>query len=331
MNGGNDANAFGSGASALTLSGGTLTAKANNPRNFARNTTVSGNCGFYNNNSTDTGGQTYGFGTLSIGACTFTVTHKSGGTVGSLTFGATTLTGDAIFEVSTRSDNLLVLGAVSGNYGMTKTGVGILKLVGDNSYSGETVISNGVLQLDNLASTRLNPEAALNVCANGTFFDAYTTARRLTNVVVCGAGTLMSAVTNSCFVVTGTVAPGDNGIGTLNVATGCVQVATGATYFLEIGGTPDAPVSDSVALSGSNSTVNFDGAWTLNIAKVGTVQPYNRQFVLFDYTGANPPSLGTPTVTYASGTEWYGGQVRLDSANSRIVLTFSTGTMISIF
>lgn len=215
--------------------------------------------------------------------------------------------------------------------GFVKSGTGTLTLWDSNTYSGTAIISNGIMQLANTNVASLSASSALHVVNGAKFADAYAPGRDLSFASVLGAGTLNAAATNSTFIVTGTLAPGDDGIGTLNVATGCVQVAAGATYSFEIGGTPEAPVSDSVVLSGPNSTVDFDGAWTLNIKKVETVNPYGQQFVLFDYTGANPPNLGTPTVTYASGTEWQGGKVSLDASNSRVVVRFMRGTMISIF
>jgi autotransporter-associated beta strand protein len=334
VQGASDVGAFGSGASVLTLNGGTLTAKANATKNFGRNTTVAGNSGFYINNSANTGGQSYSFGTLSISTYTFTVTHNAAGAAGSLTFGATTLTGDATFDVSTRTDNVLVLGAVGGGYGLAKTGIGLLRLVGDNTYTGATTISNGVVQLTNSVSARLNPNTVLNVVTNGTFMDTYTTVRSLTNATIKGAGTLIAGVTNSAFVVTGSLAPGDGGVGTLNVATGCVQMASGATFALEMTGSAASPTNDLVNLSGPNSAVSFGAAWTLNIKSYAAFDPAGMTNILFDYTGADP-SLVQPTITFDSGTAWAGGQVSVDAANTRIILTGlrlkRAGSLISVW
>jgi fibronectin-binding autotransporter adhesin len=336
MQAGNDAGAFGSGSATLTINGGTLTAKGSAAKNYGRNTTVAGNTTFLINNSSGNGGMAYSFGTLSIGAYIFTVTHQAvgGGAMGSLTFGATTLTGDTVFDVSSSNANVLVLGAVGGGFGLTKAGIGILRLVGDNTYSGATTVNNGVLQLTNSATVKLNPATTLNVVTNGTFMDTYTTARSLTNDVIKGAGTLIAGVTNSAFVVTGSLAPGDGGVGTLNVTTGCVQMAAGSTYALEMTGSAASPTNDLVNLSGPNSAVSFGGAWTLNIKSYTVFDPVGMTNILFDYTGADP-SLVQPAITFDSGTAWAGGQVSVDAANTRIILTGlrlkRAGSLISVW
>jgi len=175
LNAGSSATTLGSGASTLTLNGGTLTAKSNAARDFGRNTTIAGNATFYINNSANNGGQAYTLGTLSIGANTFTVTHNAAGVAGSLTFGATTLTGNATFDVSTRTDNSLILGAVGesgGARGFTKNGVGTLTLNGTNTYTGLTTVSAGALNIGSGGSLASGNALALGASGTATFANA---------------------------------------------------------------------------------------------------------------------------------------------------------------
>ncbi|MEI6647536.1 MAG: autotransporter-associated beta strand repeat-containing protein [bacterium] len=219
--------------------------------------------------------------------------------------------------------------------GFVKSGTGTLTLWDSNTYSGTAIISNGIMQLANTNVASLSASSSLNVVNGAKFADAYELGRDLSFALLLGSGTLNAAATNSTFIVTSTLAPGDNGIGTLNVTTGCVQVAAGATYMCEVGGTTAAPTNDWVNLKGMNSAVSFGGAWTVKVKNVGTLNPTGKTFVLFDYTGANPVNLGTPILTFEGGEKWKGGQVIVDEVNTRVVLIgvvpVLRGTLISVF
>jgi fibronectin-binding autotransporter adhesin len=106
-----------------------------------------------------------GKGSLTIAAAT-TLGNSSGASVtlkndnvqvwnGSFTFaggsdlnlgrGAVTLGASPVVTIS--AGTLTVGGAISGNYGLTKAGSGVLRLSGANVYSGPTTVSAGTLQL----------------------------------------------------------------------------------------------------------------------------------------------------------------------------------------
>jgi autotransporter-associated beta strand protein/T5SS/PEP-CTERM-associated repeat protein len=108
-------------ASPLSSSGGTLT-------KFGAGTlTLLGNNSY-------TGGTTISDGTLQIGA---------GGTTGSIA-------GDVVNNsalVLSRSDASTYSGVISGAGAVTKQGAGTLTLLGNNSYTGGTTISDGTLQI----------------------------------------------------------------------------------------------------------------------------------------------------------------------------------------
>src|SRR5689334_14780495 len=67
-----------------------------------------------------------------------------------------TITGKVALGNSTRNftvapgtaANLLVAGVISGNGGLTKLGLGLMKLTGANTYSGLTSVNAGTLEVD---------------------------------------------------------------------------------------------------------------------------------------------------------------------------------------
>ena len=108
-------------ASPLTSSGGSLT------KSGAGTLTLSGNNSY-------TGGTTISGGVLQVGA---------GGTTGSIA-------GDVVNNSSlvfNRSDASTFSGSTSGTGALSKSGAGTLTLSGNNSYTGGTTISGGVLQV----------------------------------------------------------------------------------------------------------------------------------------------------------------------------------------
>ena len=139
----------------MTLNGGTLDLAIDGSVN-AHNTTVGGNATIASDRSTGGSGVTHTLGTLEIGAQTLSVTagaSVTSGTAGT-TFGATTLSGNATFDVvnSDSANAQLTLGAVGQSGGvrsLTKTGNGTLALSAAISFTGNTTVQAGKLSLAN--------------------------------------------------------------------------------------------------------------------------------------------------------------------------------------
>src|SRR5258708_37435429 len=78
---------------------------------------------------------------------------QSGGTVtdslnnGTDTLSGITLNGPATFTVSAAGETLRIGGAITGAFGLTKTGPGTLLLAGANTYSGTTTGNGGTVNL----------------------------------------------------------------------------------------------------------------------------------------------------------------------------------------
>jgi autotransporter-associated beta strand protein len=104
----------------------------------------------------------------------------------------------------------------TGLFNLVKTGTGIQKLTGADSYRGTTTVSGGTLLV------------------NGTHNSAgnYTTA---TGATLGGTGTINLAGESSVTVNTGSLAPGDGGPGVLNIG-GTLNMSSVGTLKVEIGG-----------------------------------------------------------------------------------------------
>ena len=148
-------NALGSSSTrnTITLAGGALELANNTGQTFgstSRITTVSGNATIRSDRLAAGAGVTHTLGPLRIGAQTLSVSPGAivtSGTAG-MTFGATTLSGNATFNVvnSGSANAQLTLGAVGQSGGarsLTKTGNGTLLLNGAGSYTGQHDVGPG--------------------------------------------------------------------------------------------------------------------------------------------------------------------------------------------
>ena len=138
--------ALGTSGATLTLTSGILDLAIDSSVS-AHNTTVNGNVTCQSDRAAaNAAGITHTLGTLSMGAYTLLVTNGPNvlaNSVFGLTFGATTLTGNSVFDVA--DSGTLTLGAIGGNYTVTKRSHGTLKLAGANTYNAATTVNQGKL------------------------------------------------------------------------------------------------------------------------------------------------------------------------------------------
>ena len=81
-----------------------------------------------------------------VWAASFTFTGTSSLNLGT---GAVTLTAAPTVTSSTTATNLIVGGVISGAFGLTKSGNGMLTLAGANTFTGTTVLSAGTIDINN--------------------------------------------------------------------------------------------------------------------------------------------------------------------------------------
>lgn len=201
--------------------------------------------------ATFTGGSTVNGGTMLIG---------NGGTTGSVQGNVAFCSnaGDPLCDASAnkvlafnRSNNLTFAGTISGPGQLLQEGGGTLILTANNTYSGGTTISSGILQLGNGGTSG---SVSGNIVDNsGLSFnrsDAFTLSGAISGsgaVQQAGPGTTTFSAVNTygggTFVTGGTLT--FSGVGTLGAAAGATAVSTGG--ILDLAGTTQTQAAVNLA------------------------------------------------------------------------------------
>lgn len=214
-----------------------------------------------NNNYIDT---TISEGTLQIG---------NGGTTGTLGTGDVVNNAALVFN---RSDDIVVGNAISGTGSLTQLGAGVLTLTGDNSYSGETIVSNGTLQIGNGGTTGTLGSGGIVLGGGRLTFnrsDNITVANSITgsgDLVQAGSGTLTLTGANTqggnTFIRAGTLALGNLaalGKSTINLSGGTLQSNVSGTLnnYIETlaGSVSTIGAADGTSLVLSSGALIFRG------------------------------------------------------------------------
>ena len=225
--------------------------------------------------NTYTGTTTISAGMLSIG---------NGGTTGSV---AGNIVDDAAL-VFNRSNALTYTGLISGTGTLTKAGAGTLTLTGDNTYTGATTISSGMLSLGNGGTTG---SVAGNIVDNAAL--VFNRSNALTYAgLISGAGTVTK---NGAGALTLT---GDNTYtGGTTISAGTLSLGNGGTTGSVTGNIAD---NTSLVFNRSNA-LTYAGL----ISGTGTVTK----------NGAGTLTL-TGDNTYAGGTTVSAGTLSLGSGGT---------------
>ncbi len=191
------------------------------------------------------------------------------------------LAGGAVID--TNGFNVGTAVGLDGIGGLTKLGAGTLTLNGVSTYSGPTVISQGMLVLGPGAS--LNPSSSITVAASAAF-DGSALAGGLNiplSQTISGNGSV-----NGNTTVDGTLSPGTS-VGTLTFAG---NLTLNGETLIELDRT-GAPVSDRVVVSGI-----LDYGGTLDVSLTGGTLQLGDTFDIFDaasftdsFSVVNLPSL----------------------------------------
>ena len=218
------------------------------------------------------GGTTIAEGTLQLG---------TGGTTGFVA-GDIVSNGTLAFD---RSDDLTYSGTVSGSGGLTQLGAGKLTIIGENSYTGLTTISAGVLEIGDsgtigsIAGDVLNDATLIfNRSDDTTFTGSIDGSGAITKL---GGGTL-SLTGSSAFA------------GVTTVSAGTLQIGTGGTAGT-FGGTVE---NDSALVFNRSDDSTFSGS------VIGTGVMTKLGAGTLSLTGDSQPGGGT---IVSAGTLQIGG------------------------
>jgi len=262
-----------------------------------------------------------------------------------LSFGTAAVALTATPTITVTASTLTIGGTISGGYGINKAGAGTLLLTGNNSFTGETVVSAGVLSLGH--NNALGTTAG-GVTVTGTAQLRLSGTRTISGewATISGAGGGSGAiyVTGGGGTWTGNVTIGASGtrIGT-NGSDGSTLTISGAidsggsNYGLTVRiGSSD---NGTVTLSGANTyvgittvsigTLKIDKGddrlptgTTLLIGWTGGGTPYD---AIFDLNGWNQEVSGLSTNTLSStGTTTSDNQIIKNSSSTLKALTVNT-------
>lgn len=318
-------------AGTLTLAGGELQLvrpSSTSASNFARNTVVTGNVQITSEAGSTGGGVTHSLGTLSIGANTMSIAagaSVASGTAG-ITFGATTLMGNATFDIA--SNARLNLGTVddgSGSFGITKNGQGYLNLSGGGTVEGVLAITEGTLNVGGtgaslggviVGSVGGSAAATFSLSSLGGGGGAIITggAIQITSgsgsrtLSFAGSGSNQSQNLSNAIVLANDLAINSNMTGT-NVANTLSGGVSGSGNVIVTN------TGNTVSFSGTG--LNFTGSLTNSGS--GTValnSAVGSNIIHLTHNGSGTLVLGAANSSYTNGVTVDAGTLRMGNANA---------------
>jgi autotransporter-associated beta strand protein/T5SS/PEP-CTERM-associated repeat protein len=160
---------------------------------------------------------------------------------------------------------------------LRKVGPGTLTLAGTDAHTGGTTVDGGTLQITGsvLGTATVNAGGTLSLAGMAN----------INNDVTVNGGTLAGTgvIAGDVHVTSGTLAPGDDGTGTLSIlGGGSLTLSSASTTFIEL--------SQSIPIGLLNCTnITYDG--TLRVSLIGGFQPIEGQS--FSIFATSPSSTGT--------------------------------------
>ncbi|HSU53057.1 MAG TPA: autotransporter-associated beta strand repeat-containing protein [Candidatus Dormibacteraeota bacterium] len=184
-----------------------------------------------------------------------------------LGFGPITMNASRIITVN--ANTLTVGGGIAGNnFSLTKAGAGTLAVNGANTYTGGTVISNGVLQLGNAAGIPSGTATAASVTNYGTLdlngnspFISSLSGSGIVDTVSGGAPTLSVGANDASSAFTGTIRNTVGSLALSKTGIGTFTLGGASTYG---GGTTVG--SGTLLITNATGSATGSGAVTVNSA-----------------------------------------------------------------
>ena len=231
--------------------------------------------------------------------------------------GTITLTGDASFQCQDGTAVMNLNGVVSGGFSLYKTAhAGTLNLAGTNTYTGNTTIGTGALNITGAGSLGSGAYAGNITITAGTFGYGSTAAQTLSGVI-SGVGAVTKSAA-STLKLTGT----NTYSGVTTISAGTLQIGdAGTTGQLGTGAVTD------------NATLAFNRTNSLTVANVisgsGALQQNGVGGILIlsganTYAGTTTINAGTLQIGSAGAT----GQFGTGAVTNSAALVFNrTGTL----
>jgi autotransporter-associated beta strand protein len=185
---------------------------------------------------------------------------------GAMSFGNNVTLGAATRQITT-DGTVTLSGIISGSAGagLTKAGVGLLTLSGENTYSGDTTVNAGTLRLGAGGTVgKLHTNSVVSISNNATFVinrsDTVTQGTDFTGSAISGAGGFTQA------------GSGTTVFNAANTYTGATTVAAGTLRLTRT----DALAAGTDVTLATDATIDldFDGALTIRSLKVGDTLKY---------------------------------------------------------
>lgn len=229
-----------------------------------------------------------------------------------------TITGTGTIQVDTGI--LTVSGTVSGANSLTKSGAGTLALSGSNSYSGETIISSGTLQVDSpsgLGTTSrvrfTNGAASLNNNSSGVLSIAGLASNINSSAQQITGGELL--VTGLAENVQTTGFGGWTFNNTKTTLAGGLKLSVDNNRNFWINGSAEIIVSGNVVQAGTNSTLQYSGSGTGSLTLSGATNTHSGGVVL----NSGTLKVNSPTAFGAAAGTFTIGNATLDNTSASAI------------
>ncbi|HVM60277.1 MAG TPA: autotransporter-associated beta strand repeat-containing protein [Verrucomicrobiae bacterium] len=172
---------------------------------------------------------------------------------------------DTTFQVNTGGSNpLLINGAISGGYGITKTGANTMRFAALQSYTGDTTINTGTLDVtgDFLPHTAGTGNLIVN---NGGTFDLNNTSANINGL--SGNGSVTKVGSGGRILTVGNNNANGSFSGTFNQNAGTLSLNKVGTGTQVLGGS----MNNSGSITVNGGMLLFDGTQTVGISNIFTV------------------------------------------------------------
>lgn len=283
----------------IHMNSGTLKLRNDSNTNFANDMTMMANSTIDVGRLTGTTpAVTHTLGTLSIGAQTLTTTGSNGA---ALSFSAGWLTGNATFNPTTAD---LSMGAISGSFGITKSGAGAFILNAANTYTGGTTVTAGTLRTaiaNSIPSTSAVSVSSGAVVDFNSFNQSIGSLSGAGNVTL-GSATLTAGNDNSSTTYSGVIS-GTGGL--TKVGSGTMTLMGANTY------TGTTTINAGTLRLGAAGVIADSSLVSVNVTVGGTFDLNGFNETVGPLTGGGNVTLGsgTLTTTVSSGTSTFAGSI----------------------